>query len=85
MRVIKLYSPIALFAALNTSLKDQRFGLRVFRFIPNTPVLVTRGQKPTTGQLSDFINTLYPNFWSFKEVFSTTNKAIGLYGFITLT
>ena len=27
----------------------------MFRFIPNTPV-VTWGQKPTTGQLSDFIN-----------------------------
>ena len=31
-------------------------GTRVIRFIPNTPVLVTWGQKPTTGQLSDFIN-----------------------------
>ena len=28
----------------------------MLRFIPNTPILVTRGQKPTTGQLSDFIN-----------------------------
>ena len=56
VRVIKLYSPIALFVALNTSLKDQKFGQRVFRFIPNTLVLSTWGQKPTTGQLSDFIN-----------------------------
>ena len=31
------------------------------------------------------VNTLYPNFWSFKEVFSAANKAIGLCGFITLT
>ena len=31
-------------------------GTRVLRFIPNTPVLVTWGQKPTTVQLSDFIN-----------------------------
>ena len=31
-------------------------GKRVLTFIPNTPVLVTWGQKPTTGQLSDFIN-----------------------------
>ena len=31
------------------------------------------------------LNTLYPSFWSFKEVFSATNKAIGLYGFIILT
>ena len=28
----------------------------MLRFIPNTPVLVTWGQKPTTGQLLDFIN-----------------------------
>ena len=31
------------------------------------------------------LNTLYSKFWSLKEVFSATNKAIGLYGFITLT
>ena len=31
-------------------------GTRVLRFIPNTPALVAWGQKPTTGQLSDFIN-----------------------------
>ena len=31
------------------------------------------------------LNTLYPNFWSFKEVFSAANKAIRLYSFITLT
>ena len=30
----------------------------MFIFIPNTPVLVTWGQKPMTGQLSDFINGL---------------------------
>ena len=55
MRVIKPYSPIALFIALNTSFKDQKVEQRVFRFIPNTPVQSTLGQKPTTGQLSDFI------------------------------
>ena len=31
------------------------------------------------------LNTLCPTLWSFKEVFSTTNKAIALYNFITLT
>ena len=30
-------------------------------------------------------HTVYPNFWSFKEVFSATKKAIRLYGFIALT
>ena len=54
--MIKLYSPIALFAALNTSLKDQIFlDKECLRFIPNTSVLVTWGQKLTIGQLSDFI------------------------------
>ena len=37
MRVIKLYSPIALFVALNTSFKDQTIGSRVFRFHPEHP------------------------------------------------
>ena len=31
------------------------------------------------------LNTLYTTFWSLKEVFSATNKAIRLYAFITLT
>ena len=31
------------------------------------------------------LDTLYPSFWSFKEVSSATNKAIRLYNFITLT
>ena len=37
MRVIKHYSPIALFVALNTSFKDQIIGSRVFRFHPEHP------------------------------------------------
>ena len=31
------------------------------------------------------LNTLYSKFWSLKEMFSATNKAIRLYGFMTLT
>ena len=31
------------------------------------------------------LNTLYPNFWSFKEVFSATNQTIRLFGLNTLT
>ena len=31
------------------------------------------------------LNTLYSKFWSSKVVFSAMNKAIRLYGFITLT
>ena len=37
MRVIKPYSPIAWFVALNTSFKDQILGSRVFRFHPEHP------------------------------------------------
>ena len=52
-----MYSRIVLFAALNTSLKDQYFlDKECLRYILNTSVLVTWGQKPTTSQLSDFIN-----------------------------
>ena len=32
-------------------------GTRVLKFIPNTPALVAWGLKPTTGKLSDYINT----------------------------
>ena len=39
----------------------------------------------STGVFGINLNTLYSKFWSLKEVFSTTNKAIRLYGFITLT
>ena len=39
----------------------------------------------STGVFRINLNTLYSRFWSLKEVFSATNKAIRLYGFITLT
>ena len=39
----------------------------------------------STGVFGINLNTLYPIVWSFKEVFSATNKAIGQYSFITLT
>ena len=35
----------------------------------------------TTGVFWINLNTLYSTFWSLKEVFSATNKAIILYGF----
>ena len=43
MRVIKPYSPIALFVALNTSFKDQFPGSRVFRFHPEHPRIIYVG------------------------------------------
>ena len=39
----------------------------------------------STGVFVENLNTLFPNSWSFKEVFSAANEAIGLFGFITLT
>ena len=35
----------------------------------------------STGVFGINLNTLYSIFWSLKEVFSTTNEAIRLYGF----
>ena len=32
----------------------------------------------STGVFGINLNTLYTSFWSFKEVFSTMNKAIGV-------
>ena len=49
------------------------------------PVIGFRPHVTSTGVFGINLNTLYPNFWSFKEVFSAANKAIGLYSFITLT
>ena len=60
MRVLKPHSPIAWFAALNTSFKDQKIWSRVFRFHLEHPVLPMWGLKPMTGQLSDLIKTAAP-------------------------
>ena len=49
------------------------------------PVVGFRPLVTSTGVLMENINTLFPNSWSFKEVFSAVNQAIGLFGFITLT
>ena len=35
---------------------DPKMGTRALEFIPNTPALVAWGEKPMTGQLSNFIN-----------------------------
>ena len=46
------------------------------------------GFRPHVGSTRVFgmnLNTLYSTVWSLKEVFSVTNQAIGLCGFITLT
>ena len=61
-----------------------KFYLLFGRFVKSEswPVIVFR---PLTGVFGININTLYSKFWSLKEVFNVTNKAIGLYGFITLT
>ena len=56
MRVIKPYSLIAWFVALNTSLEGPKIGVKSARVYPEHPLLVTWGQKLTIGQLSDFKN-----------------------------
>ena len=46
------------------------------------------GFYPHVGSMGVFginLNNLYPRFWSFKEVFSVTNQAIRLFGFIIPT
>ena len=53
--------------------------------LESLPVLGFCPLVTSTGVFGISINTLYSRFWSFKEVFSAANKAIGLYGFITLT
>ena len=49
------------------------------------PVVGFRPLVISTGVFVENPNTLYPNSWSFKEVFSAANQEIGLCGFIALT
>ena len=56
VRVIKVYIPIAWFVVLNTSLEGPKIGIRSAQVYPEHPSTRYMGQKPTTGQLSDFIN-----------------------------
>ena len=54
VRVIKLYSPIALFAALNTSLKGPKIWIKSVYIYHEHPGTSYMGQKPANGQLSRF-------------------------------
>ena len=58
--------------------------VRSFTKSESWPVVGFSPRVTSTGVFMENPDTLYPNFWSFKEVFSATNKAIGLYGFTTL-
>ena len=42
------------------------------------PVVGFRPLVTSTGVFVENPNTLYPKFWSFKEVFGAANQAIGL-------
>ena len=57
------------------------------RFIKSEswPVLGFCPHVGSTGVFGMNLNTLYSRVWSLKEVFSATNQAIRLCGFITLT
>ena len=64
----------------NIMLVDLKFYLLCGRF-QNLRVSKSSASVPhvtSTGVFGINLNTLYPSFWSFKEVFSTVNKAIGL-------
>ena len=56
MRVIKLYSLIAWFVVLNASFEGPKIGIKSAQVYPEHLSTSYMGQKPTTGQLSDFIN-----------------------------
>ena len=73
--------------ALYNALFDLKYYLLCGRLSKSEsrPVVGFRPLVTSTGVFVENPNTLYPNFWSFKEVFSAANKAIGLFGFITLT
>ena len=64
-----------------------KFYLLCGRFVKseNWPVVGFCPHVGRTGVFGINLNTLYPSLWCFKEVFSATNKVIGLYSFITLT
>ena len=57
MRVIKHYSPIALFVVLSTSLEGPNNGKKSAQIYPEHPSTRGMGEKPTTGHLSDLINS----------------------------
>ena len=71
----------------NIMLVDLRFYLLCGPFTKSEswPVVGFCPHVSSTGVFGINLSTLYPNFWSFKEVSSATNKAIRLYIFITLT
>ena len=56
MRVIKPYGPIALFVALNNSLKGPKIWIKSVYIYPEHPNTSYMGAEADTGQLSDFIN-----------------------------
>ena len=68
-------------------LVDLKYYLSVRPFIKSEswPVVDSCPHVTSTGVFGININTLYPIFCPFKEVFSAANKAIELYGFIALT
>ena len=56
MRVIKHYSPIAWFVALNTSLEGPRIGVKSVQVYPEHPSTRGMGVEADDLHLSDLIN-----------------------------
>ena len=53
---------MAWFAERTTSLKGPNYGIKSVQIYPEHPrILFTRGQKPTTGQLSGFAYNKQPH------------------------
>ena len=77
---------MSLIAIYNT-LFDLKYNLLYGRLSKSEsrPVIGFRPLVTSTGVFVENLNTPFPNSWSFKEVFSAANRAIGLFGFITLT
>ena len=59
--------------------------VRPFMKSKSWPVIGFYPHVDSTGVFGININTLYSKVWSLKGVFSATNQAIGLCGFITFT
>ena len=69
--------------------QDRYVMLVIFKILPPVrpfvksegwPVIGLCPHVDSTGVFGINLNTLYSIFWSLKEVFSATNKAIRLYG-----
>ena len=79
MRVIKLYSLIAWFVVLNTSFEGPNLGIKSDQVYPEHLSTSYMGAKPTTGQLSDFINGRTEGNILNSQALHSTNELVSYY------